>query len=255
MGDTWVEVPELKRRLQTFFIEQKREFNRFGSTVNQTFEAFVFAQVLGWYKERGWSIRIVNPFDRDTKRYVFRLKVSTRGRPGGYSYAVCTSPDGAETVQVRHQLRVATRHYRTDDFPRANVCLDVAVIRDTFLDNYYTEDHVANAELVTFGEAKHMSAFAELVAGFIGMVHELQPERLKRTFKRVVASRAHPPPFLFVSGKFWATAEGVFKTIARRKLDLNIFNRTKALSESIKLPTVEAPKRPGRSKERGTRRK
>ena len=48
--------------------------------------------------------------------------------------------------------------------------LDVAVIRDMDLEGFSTFDHVPNDQLLTFGEAKHMSAFAELVASFIGVV-------------------------------------------------------------------------------------
>ena len=83
MADTWVEVGELKRRLEKFFRTSTKELNRFGSTVNQTFEAFVFAQVVAWFKARPeWTVALVNPKGHDGKE-VFRLKFSTRGRPAG----------------------------------------------------------------------------------------------------------------------------------------------------------------------------
>lgn len=251
MSDAWVEVDRLKARLGEFFEQRRAEFSTFGNTVNQTFEAFVFAQVLGWYKSKNWHVEIVNPYDPKTKRRDFKLKFNTRGHPGGYSYAICSSPDGADIVQVRHQLRVATRHYRHGTYPRANICLDVAVIRDVSVDGLDTDDHIANAQLVTFGEAKHMSAFAELVASFIGMVHELQPERLKRRRRVVANAGEHPSPFLFVSGKFWVTAEGIINTIERRKMDVRVYNRLKSLSAAIALPTDNPPPRRKRASKRG----
>ena len=250
MSDAWIEVDKLKTRLGEFFEQRRVELGTFGNTVNQTFEAFVFAQVLAWYRSKGWSVEIVNPYDSKLKRRDFKLKFNTRGHPGGYSYAVCASPDGSDVVQVRHQLRVATRYYRDGSYPRANVCLDVAVIRDMLVDGMDTDDHVTNAQLVTFGEAKHMSAFAELVASFIGMVHELQPERLKPRRRAVANTGQHPSPFLFVSGKFWITAEGIISTIERRKIDVKVYNRMKSLSAAITLPTDNAPPRRKRKRKR-----
>jgi hypothetical protein len=119
--------------------------------------------------------------------------------------------------------------------------LDVAVIRDLSLEQYDTDDHVLNDQLVSFGEAKHMSAFAELIAGFVGLVHELQPERLKRIRSQRRAAQPHPAPFLFVSGHFWRTAEVLNRTIVRRRYDIDVFNKTKALTDAIRLPTEPVP--------------
>jgi hypothetical protein len=235
MVGPWIEVDALKIRLAAFFNTRKQEFSRFGSTVNQTFEAFVLAQVISWYRAKpGWIVILKNPWDDETAKGIFRLKFSTRGRPASYSYAHCKSP-----VQIRHQLRVATRHHKQGQRPSANVCLDVAIINDLDLEAFTTTDYLPNDELVSFGEAKHMSAFAELIASFVGMVHELQPRRLRRV--RVGAwkkqNHEHPAPFLFVSGKLWYTAEGLVDTIRRRKLDMDIYWSASMLSAAIGLPT------------------
>jgi hypothetical protein len=236
MNDAWIEVAELKKRLTTFFDQQKPELSKFGSKVNQTFEAFVIAQVIGWYRSQTWLVEIKNPIDERTKKEVFRLKFSTRGRPGGYSYAICTSSDGGEVIQIRHQLRVATRSYKEGTKPRANMCLDVAIIKDLSIDHFSTLDHVPNSQLLSFGEAKHMSAFAELVASFVGIVHELQPERLKRCRVKKRTAQRHVAPFLYVSGKLWHTAEGICSTLIRRKYDLDVWTGTNALSHTLQLP-------------------
>ena len=118
------------------------------------------------------------------------------------------------------------------------MCLDVAVINDTDLGLYLTNTALPNANLITFGEAKHMSGFAELVAGFIGLVHELQPRRLKRirtrTWKAVVPD--HLSPFLFVSGILYPTGQGIHQTIQNRLYDINIFTQTDTLPGAPKLP-------------------
>lgn len=243
MEKTWVDVRLLKERLKQFFASETKELSRFGRTVNQTFEAFVLAQVVGWYRTRGWTTTLTNPAPSGGGKPVFRLKFSTRGRPGNYSYFRCTK-DGAE-IEVRHQLRVATAHHQLDQKPAANVCLDVAIVSpDPQIGSYSSYDFLENPRLFSFGEAKHMSAFAELVAGFIGLVHELQPKRLRRTRRRNSPDREHPSPFLYVSGNLWATAEGLNRTIKKRRYDINVFCRTSHLAVAIQLPTKAAPAKP-----------
>jgi hypothetical protein len=238
----WIDTSRLRSDLKGFFNEKRKDLSIFGSTVNQTFEAFVFASVASWYRERGWSVGFVHPRSAvPTGKRLLRLKFSTRGRPENYSYAVCRK--GEEALQVRHQLRVATRSFKPTGKYRANVVLDVAVVRDLDLSSYDTNSYVANDFLVSFGEAKHMSAFAELIASFIGIVHEMQPERLTR--RRFKSKRSvprpltpgHPSPFLFVSGFLFHTAQGLAETIVNRGFDLDIYWRAKQLTSVV---TVKA---------------
>jgi hypothetical protein len=238
MSAPWIDLPTLKNSLSDYFQQNRQSLSTFGNTVNQTFEAFVFAAVIGWYRKRGWNIRIENPVDAQTGNSVFRLKFSTRGRPSNYSYARCFKE--ADEVHVRHQLRVATYFHRDGNEYAANVCLDVAVIRPMELDEYSTKDALPNPLLITFGEAKHMSAFAELVAGFIGLVHELQPQRLAsvRTEAWTPDDVPHPSPFLYVSGIMYYSGQGIKDTISQRAYDIDIFTQTESLSPDPTLPAT-----------------
>jgi hypothetical protein len=58
------------------------------------------------------------------------------------------------------------------------------VIRTVDLSAYSTNHAVPVKCLVTFGEARHMSAFAELLASFIDVVHEMQANRLRKAGSR-----------------------------------------------------------------------
>jgi len=212
---------EARNKLKEYFKKEKAELDSFGLYVNQTFEAHTFANSLKWYKEHGWNVDIKNPKDKKGKD-IFKLKFSTRGAPSNYSYAVCKKL--GETCQIRHQLRVSTRAYKKTKKFRANICCDIVVLNDINLDFYSTDDAVENSELISFGEVKHMSAYAELIAGFIGMVHELQPNRLKRVRIKKWSISGHIPPFLNVSGLLWITARGIKETIKRRKYDIDIYS-------------------------------
>lgn len=216
-----------KRDLNNFFVQQRRNLTTFGSTVNQTFEAFVFASVIGWYRSRGWSTTIVNPVNKRTKKPQFRLKFSTRGEPDNFSYAIAKK--GTTTIQIRHQLRVSTKAHVKGVKYYANICPDVAVIKNVQLSSYKTYMALPNIDLVTFGEAKHMSAFAELLAGFIGMVHELQPARLSAVRAKQGRRPRHLAPFLFVSGLLFTTAS-IEYTVQQRNYDIDIYSSAKQMS-------------------------
>lgn len=103
-----------------------------------------------------------------------------------------------------------------------------------------SDDFLENDLLLTFGEAKHMSAFAELVASFIGLVHELTPKALKRHKTRLTGTRRkrHPAPFLYVSGVLYRTASGIKLTIEDRGYDVDVYNRVDSLVSTSLLPSV-----------------
>lgn len=240
MNEIWINQAVLKERLATFFGDRGKDLSLFGRTVNQTFEAFVFATTAAWYREKQWTITFIHPEDGANQPQPLKLKFSTRGRPSNYTYVQCLK-DG-QTRQIRHQIRVATRSHRSNQKKRANICLDVAVIKPVDTSAFTTNDYIENRDLVSFGEAKHMSAFAELIANFIGLVHELQPGRLKRIRIKnfIPADRGDPSPFLYVSGHLYPTAQGLVETIERRKYDIDVYNRTKSLSQGMHIPTIAA---------------
>ncbi|MBN8628198.1 MAG: hypothetical protein J0M17_22190 [Planctomycetes bacterium] len=238
----WVDQGALRRRLATFFKSNKRSLNTFGGTVNQTFEAFVFASAITWYRTRGWTVTFYNP-GKKTKRNPggeVHLKYSTNGRPSNYTFAECRKD--RKVLEVRHQLRVSTNWYDGVSTPSASLMLDVAVIEKLDLSEFDSKTPVRNGHLITFAEAKHMSAFAELIAGFEGLVHELQPMRLTRLRAGAVSPDVeNPAPFLYVSGTLNPSAEAILSTIRTRGYDIDVFNETDALNEAFQLPTIDPP--------------
>jgi hypothetical protein len=207
-----------KENLNTFFKKNNSLLTSFGSTVNQTFEAYVFANCIKWYERNGWNIQIINP-RKGRYKNKFQLKFNTRGAPAHYSYALCTKND--RMIQIHHGLRVATRYNSIENEYSANICLDVAIIKQTYMIEYETDMAIPNENLICFGEAKHMSAFAELIAGFIGMVHELMPEMLESD---VNVNKNEMQPFLYVSGRLNPTAKGIRETINRRNMRIRIYS-------------------------------
>lgn len=219
MGDYLFNQAKTQRELQNFFDANKAKLSSFGNFVNQTFEAFAFAKVIEWYQSKGYKTTIINP--KVNRIDTFRLKFSTRGTPNKFSYAVMTLND--ETIQIRHQLRVSTVTNSDKLKYSANICCDVVIMHNEDLKYFNSDAPIPSDWLISFGEMKHMSAFAELVASFLGLVHELAPKRLRRIRKKGMVPD-HIPPFLYVSGFMNPTAKGLFETIKRRKYDIDIYS-------------------------------
>lgn len=219
MADYLFDQKKTKEELRDFFKAEKVKLNDFGSAVNQTFEAYVFAKVIDHYKTLDFKVSIINP--KVDGKYVFKLKFSTRGAPGKYSYALIEFED--YKFQVRHQLRISTKSDNYRLHHSANICCDISIIQDNDLSLFSTDDALPNDQLISFGEVKHMSAFAELVASFVGLVHELQPRRLRKIRTKSYEDQ-HLAPFLYVSGYLNPTARGIFHSIQKRKYDLDIYS-------------------------------
>lgn len=210
---------QTQKQLKAFFKKQKPKLNSFGSTVNQTFEAYVFAKVIQWYQNNGYTIKLINP--KVNGRQFFRLKFSTRGAPNKYSYAEMTL--NGTTIQLRHQLRISTLSHHGALRHNANICCDISIIANQDLSQYTTDDALPNNDLLSFGEVKHMSAFAELLASFIGLVYELSPQNLNKV--RIAGYTSNQiAPFLYVSGLMNPTAKGIQETFQDRKFNIDIYS-------------------------------
>ena len=219
MANYLFDQKQAQKQLKSFFTKQKPKLNSFGSTVNQTFEAYVFAKVIGWYTNAGHTVKMINPKVNGKK--TFRLKFSTRGAPSKYSYAEITL--NGQTVQLRHQLRISTASHHPAMRNKANICCDISIIRDNDLSTFSTDDALDNNQLISFGEVKHMSAFAELVASFIGLAYELTPANVNAVRIPGYVSN-HISPFLYVSGLMNPTAKGIHETITNRQFNLDIYS-------------------------------
>ena len=96
MAEYFFDQELARSSLKSFFVKERATINNFGSTVNQTFEAQVFANVIKWHRDKGWSVDIINPVKEG--KQVFTLKFNTRGAPANYSYAKCKKND--KTTQI-----------------------------------------------------------------------------------------------------------------------------------------------------------
>lgn len=235
MEKVWIDQERTRRFLSQFFDSKQKDLKIFGNTVNQTFEAFVFASVINWYRKRNWNIQFQHP---KKSGGMVRLKYSTRGRPDNFTYAKAVK--GKKKIEIRHNIRIRSA-YSNKENPIASFVIDVGVIKCDSVKNFSTNDAVENRNLITFAEAKHMNAFAELISGFIGTVHELLPKKLKK-HKKSKRKPVHPFAFLFVSGFSNPSARGVIATITKRGYRIKVYDINSKELHGIPLQNI--PTRP-----------
>jgi hypothetical protein len=110
-------------------------------------------------------------------------------------------------------------------------------MQDVDIDGFSSDTALDNDMLIAFGEVKHMSAYAELIASFIGLVHELQPDKLKRIRVKKWQRNDTISSFLYVSGLLYRTAEGLVETIEKRKYDIDIYSLNNPMNDKQQLLT------------------
>jgi hypothetical protein len=210
-----------KQKLKDLFVSHKAELDSFGTRVNQTFEAAVFAKTIQWHKNNGWRVDIRNP--KKKNQYIFKLKFSTRGAPGGYTHVLCEKEN--ELIEIRHQLRAKIYHQPSWGV-EANICCDIAIIKIVENLNKMPSDFaIENEDLISFGEAKHMSAYPELIASFVGLVHELRPECLDNIRNNTDFKQSNTvAPFLYLSGYLSGTADAMQTSITERGYNVDIYH-------------------------------
>lgn len=221
------------KKLTAFFQSNGGTARDFGNRIYQTFEAITFAQVIKWYQDEGWTCEVVNP--GAGHKSDFRLKFSTRGNAKNFTFVRCRKEcDVANSVQIRHQIRVEIFHNikTRKTVNKANIVCDVAILKDESYDHIVGNMHVSNDKLISFAEAKHMDAYAELIASFVGIVHELQPWRMINDRKKLRSLyQDHPKPFLNISGISHLTASAIKETFKKRNYDFEIFDAHKSFTK------------------------
>lgn len=80
----------------------------------------------------------------------------------------------------------------------------------------------ANADLVTFIEAKRLPIYPMLIAQFIGIVHEILPLFMRRSPSAAFASQQHFLPTLVSIGSYSGNTRSIVSRFRKRRLRIRI---------------------------------
>lgn len=214
--------------------------------MTNVFETYCFVLFVRYYETVGYILKAENLLNGN-----FRFRYNTNGYPWNYSYFVAYSAqtadkDNESLFEIRHNQKVSGAHaesYESNDIPPM-FALDVAIIKPGSLpklkqgqkrtDEKYWVD---NTELITFAEAKKLTAYPMLLAQFLGIVHEVKPEFLgyKPEITGILQEQKHPPPLLFTTSYLSGGSKNVLQSFAKRNLRMSVVEDVLSSSEEVVL--------------------
>jgi hypothetical protein len=97
---------------------------------------------------------------------------------------------------------------------------------------------VENEDVITFGEAKKLTAYPMLIAQFLGIVHEIKPEFLKvvgSDISETFWDEKHPPPTLMTANHLTFGTKQVLRSFAERRIEIRVVEDVTGSPEGILL--------------------
>jgi hypothetical protein len=243
-----VERQKVEQRVSEFLKRHESPMSRVASHVTHVFEAACFVIFARHYEEVGYQLKPRNLLDGK-----FRFRYSTAGYPWNFSHFGVLSreqgnndKDRDTLFELHHNQKVAGAWVHTgegDD--KALFAVDIAVVRAASLPDLprghkRTDEPywVENEHLITFGEAKKLTAYPMLMAQFLGIVHEIKPEFLKVQgwdIPQAFWDEEHPPPTLLTANHLTFGTKQVLHSFKDRDLAIRVVEDVTGLPEDALL--------------------
>lgn len=248
-----IDLGRLTDQVSDFLEHYQTPIYEITSKSTNVFEAFCFVLFVRYYEMAGFDLEVANLLDGK-----FRFKFNTRGYPWNYSYfaAFSTGPSERENTalfEIRHNLKVAGAWLGRRREPEPPVfALDIAVVIGGSLphlekgkkredERYWAE----NEHLITFGEAKKLTAYPMLLAQFLGIVHEVKPEFLGQRGSQSPSftSQQHPPPALFTANHLTRGTKNVLESFEERGYSVRVVENVTISPQQVLLDALRGKNR------------
>ncbi len=228
------------REATDFMVDINQYLLDFGQVLNNQvrriatyFEINCYNNAVRFYQNQDFEITMINP-DSGNGNFVYQL--SPAGNPNNFSFFLARKDyqeNGKKfTVicSIRQNVRVQSKSdnniFFTPDIVISHFFEDQTqseISSDQNLSFYQNQKQkfyfIANENLITFAEAKHYSPFPELIGSFIGIVHVLKPDFLRKNKRKKKGN--HFAPSLLISGE-GANHVSQIKTSFENRYAINI---------------------------------
>jgi hypothetical protein len=216
---------EFENEIRTFLNYYGTAISREVENIPTLFEITCYNYVIEYYVNQGYILIPRNPAQSDN---YFIYKTSPSGNLVNYSFFEARKQIQTEkgTMEISFVIRqnVPVQSGRDTDVyytPDIVICKDqYDKIKDPA---YYRatrwRHYLKNENLISFAEAKHYNPFPEILVSFIGLIHELNPNLLKKKGEK---SGSHLAPSLMFSGRGGAPVDRIKKYYEKR-YSMNIF--------------------------------
>lgn len=239
----------LTRQVSDFLNRHKAAIYEISRNGTHIFEAVCFVIFARYYEEIGYQLRPENLLEGK-----FRFRWTTNGFPWNYSYFAVLSPEieneeGSALFEIYHNQKVTGAWVEVENQDEGEIppmfAVDVAVAEAGCLPKLpqghkRTNEHywIENSRLLTFAEAKKLTAYPMLLAQFLGIVHEIKPEFVRvgeRALSQAYWEQKHLPPTLLTADHLTSGARQVLKSFDERELMIRIVENVVALSDEMLL--------------------
>lgn len=172
----WIDRKILVRNARSFVASHGYFLRRNGARISSLVEIAIYNSLVQYYKARGFQVSGENLGPKKS----FRYKLTASGLSENYSYFKATK-DGVG-FHIMHNMRMQSAHhdhlYLTGDV----VITNVNGATTQTLKGGRRHSFVANKNLVTFAEVKHLNPFPEVLFNFMGLVLEFMPGFLEKRY-------------------------------------------------------------------------
>jgi len=233
-----MDAAKVSAAISEFARQHRTVLTDLGNRQTQLLEIGATVAVVQHYRANGYLTTIQNPSGVSE----FKVKLGTRGHPADYSRVLCSK--GTVSCEIHSNLSVESG--RRD---HGVYCVDVAVVAEGVVPTKKGKNKppaLENQHLISFAEVKKLVVYPMLLAHFIGIVHEVTPQFMKKS-RQINVSDNHLLPSLITLGHLTENAKTIKESFERRgykvciaeSFDLRLYYSRKADKQSPFLPLVD----------------
>jgi hypothetical protein len=181
---------QFENELYSFFDRNKVVIKNNSKRLCHFFEMACYSRVVHYYRNQNFTIQPRSPMGNES---VFKFKSTTRGSPNNYSF-FRISRNIVNSAQDRKEYDIRSNIPIRSSYDSGTYVPDIVVSNAS---DELDIQQIENQNLITFCEVKYLKPHPEMLANFIGMLHELTPDLLDGPNVR---GGLHPAPALIASG-------------------------------------------------------
>ena len=201
-----MDIDAIRGSIKSTIRSHSRAFKQVGDSLSKLLELGAITGMAAHYRSLGCDVTAVNPRGGSS----FVVKTSTRGHHWNFSKFIVTHK--GKTFELHMNLMVKGAH------DEGVYCVDIGVTQPGKVPTRKSETKwhcLENRHLISFAEVKKLNIYPMLLAQFIGIVHEIMPQFLRRKRK---PNKPHLPPTLIVLGQFSGNSRAIVNEYNRREV-------------------------------------
>ena len=205
----WIDRQVLIKNTRKFIESHGLFLRRNGPRISSLVEISVYNSIVQYYESLGFQVAGQNLGPKRS----FKYKLTATGLAENHSYF--TAMKEAATFHILHNIRIQSAHHDHLYFTADVVVANQNGATTLKLKNGRRHSFVANPDLVTFAEVKHLNPFPEVLFSFTGLVLEFMPGFIGKTYT-LADSGDQLCPVIAFTGPASAHAEFVQEVLGER---------------------------------------